>query len=156
MPLHSLSARLLRSSLLAATSILVVSCATVPEGPAEDVRLEAEAAEWMETSLYFGLRRVGGNAPFAGITEARWTQFLDEEVSPRFPAGFSVLDAYGQWVHMHNNKKTPNRLDSKVIVLLHPATPEDDAKIEAIRAAFKEQFKQESVLRSTHPAAVSF
>ncbi|MEM1223048.1 MAG: DUF3574 domain-containing protein [Verrucomicrobiota bacterium] len=131
-------------------------CTTTAPESSTDTRFEAETDQWIETSLYFGLRRVGGSAPFTGITEERWVQFLDEEVSPRFPAGFTVVDGYGQWVHMENPNKTPNRLVSKVIILLHPDTPEDDARIEKVREVFKEQFGQESVLRASLPAQVSF
>ena len=57
---------------------------------------------------------------------------------------------------MENPDKTPNRLVSKVIILLHPSTEEYRARIEEVRDVFKEQFGQESVLRVTLAAEVSF
>ncbi|MEO0508601.1 MAG: DUF3574 domain-containing protein [Verrucomicrobiota bacterium] len=149
--------RVITLNLLGFSAVLIgTGCATRTVDPVVDIRASAEANQWMETSLYFGLRRVGGNAPFKGITEERWVQFLDEEVSPRFPAGFTVVDGYGQWIHMENPDKTPNRLVSKVIILLHPSTEEYRARIEEVRDVFKEQFGQESVLRVTLAAEVSF
>ena len=31
------------------------------------------------------------------VGEAAWRRFLDREVTPRFPDGFTVIDASGQW-----------------------------------------------------------
>ena len=43
--------------------------------------------------LLFGLgKREGGT-----ISDADWAAFLDAEVTPRFPAGLTVLSGYGQW-----------------------------------------------------------
>jgi hypothetical protein len=55
----------------------------------------AKTQGWVDTQLYFGL----GPADDAskGISEAEWRKFLDKEVTPRFPAGLSVVDVYGQW-----------------------------------------------------------
>jgi uncharacterized protein DUF3574 len=43
--------------------------------------------------LIFG-RNIGARL---GVSEAAWRRFLDEEVTPRFPGGFTVLDSSGQW-----------------------------------------------------------
>ena len=32
-----------------------------------------------------------------GVSEADWNRFLDEEVTPRFPDGLTVMSASGQW-----------------------------------------------------------
>jgi len=42
------------------------------------------------------------------------------------------------------------------VVILHPATPDDEARIERVRAKFKTLTDQESVLRGTQPATVTF
>jgi len=57
---------------------------------------------------------------------------------------------------MEREHAEPVRLDSRVIVILHPNTPEAEAKIEGIRTDFTERFGQESALRATMPATVSF
>src|SRR5437773_1864091 len=33
----------------------------------------------------------------ARVTEADWSDFVAREVSPRFPDGFTIVDATGQW-----------------------------------------------------------
>ena len=117
----------------------------------------APAPEWRRTELYFGLRRAdeaGGAEDRGPWSEARWQRFLDEVVTPEFPAGFSVVDAYGQWKSSRDGKIYG--LISKVVVILHAATPEDEARIERVRANFKALTGQESVLRGTQPATVAF
>lgn len=107
---------------------------------------------WVRTELYFGLGLA--DHPERGITETAWREFLDKEVTPRFPDGLSVEDAYGQW--LSKGEADPSRLRSKVLIILYPGTDEDKAKIEAIRAAWKQMTGHQSVLRVTQPADVSF
>src|ERR1700692_4046765 len=45
---------------------------------------------WVDTKLYFGLGLA--DHPDNGISEARWRDFLDHEVTPRFPDGLRVID----------------------------------------------------------------
>jgi hypothetical protein len=112
---------------------------------------------WVDTRLYFGLGPAG--APGKGVTAAAWRDFLDQEVTPRFPAGFSVLDVYGQWQSKPNHdqpKPTPERIRSKMLIIDYPATPDNEARVEAIRAAWKQRTGDQSVLKVTQPADVSF
>ena len=46
-----------------------------------------------EYRLFFGLTDSTGEV----IVEGEWQMFLDEIITPRFPGGLTVLDAYGQW-----------------------------------------------------------
>ena len=117
----------------------------------------APAPEWRRTELYFGLRRAGengGTEDRGAWSDARWQRFLDEVVTPEFPAGFSVFDAYGQWKSSRDGNIYG--LVSKVVVILHAATPADETRIERVRAKFKALTGQESVLRGTQPATVEF
>jgi hypothetical protein len=106
----------------------------------------------VDTKLYFGLGPA--DHPERGISETEWRDFLDKEVTPRFPAGLSVVDVYGQW--QGKKEATPSRLRSKLLIIDYPDTQENRDKIEAIRAAFKQRTGQHSVLRVTQPADVSF
>ena len=107
---------------------------------------------WVETELYFGLGPA--DDPEKGMSEAKWREFLDQEVTTRFPAGLSVLDVYGQWES--KGKSTPERLRSKELVIDYPDTQENRDKIEAIRSAWKQKTGDQSVMRVTEPADVSF
>jgi Protein of unknown function (DUF3574) len=112
----------------------------------------ASAKGWVDTKLYFGLGPL--DQPGQGISEAEWRDFLDHEVTPRFPAGLSVLDVYGQW--QGKNATSPSRLRSKMLIIDYPDTPENRDKVEAIRAAWKARTHDQSVMRVTEPADVSF
>jgi len=112
----------------------------------------AKTQGWVDTKLYFGLGPA--DQPKEGVSEAIWRDFLDKDVTPRFPDGLSVMDVYGQW--RDNHKAKIERLRSKMLVIDHPDTVEDRAKIEAIRDAWKRRTGDQSVLRVTVPAEVSF
>jgi hypothetical protein len=111
---------------------------------------------WVDTHLYFGLGPA--DDPARGVTEAQWRDFLDREVTPRFPAGLSVVDIYGQWQgkQQAGAGKPPERERSKMLIVDYPDTPENDARIEAIRLAWKQRTHAQSVLKVTQPANVSF
>jgi hypothetical protein len=121
-----------------------------------DTAHPAHAQGWVDTRLYFGLGRVepGAGQAETRVTETGWLDFLDKEVTPRFPDGLSVIDCYGQWQGKTMN--APVRLRSKVLIIDYPDTPANRAKIEAIRIAWKKRTGDQSVLSVTQPAQVSF
>lgn len=117
-----------------------------------DAAHPAKTLGWVDTQLYFGLGPA--DSPEKGVSEAAWRDFLDKEVTPRFPAGLSVMDVYGQW--QGKKEKSPERIRSKMLIVDYPGTPENAARIEAIRAAWKQQTGDQSVLKVTKAADVSF
>ena len=157
---------LMRGVLVAALAMLG-ACATTAPGPSAassvSATLQGDAARpeqaqgWVRSELYFGVGEESGPAdrPQAEpISQAQWRAFLDKEVTPRFPDGLTVFDAYGQW--LFRGAKEPNRLSTKVLVILHEDTPQRTADIEAIRLAWKQATRHQSVLWSKQPAEVSF
>ena len=92
--------------------------------------------------------------PEEGLREIQWRAFLDREVTPRFPDGLTVLDAYGQW--RARGSEAPSRLRSKVLVILYEDTPANRAAIDAIRVAYKASTRDQSVLLVTERVDVSF
>jgi hypothetical protein len=117
-----------------------------------DAAHPAHAVRWVDTRLYFGLGPADDAAK--GVSEAGWREFLDKEVTPRFPAGLSVVDVYGQW--QGKQESAPERIRSKELIIDYPATAENAGKIEAIRVAWKKKTGDQSVMKVTLPAAVSF
>jgi hypothetical protein len=107
---------------------------------------------WVDTKLYFGLGPA--DHPEQGVSEAKWREFLDKEVTPRFPDGLSVVDVYGQW--QGAKQSSPERLRSKMLIVDYPDTQENRDKVEAIRSAWKKLTGDQSVLRVTQPVDVSF
>jgi Protein of unknown function (DUF3574) len=98
--------------------------------------------------LLFG-RNIGGRL---GVTEKRWSQFLAAEITPRFPDGLTVVDAAGQW--RDAEKKRIVREPSKLVTIIMPADAQE--KLDAIVAAYKRRFRQQSVGVVIRPACVSF
>lgn len=132
---------------------LVLSAQKTPSPTLKgDAAHPAHAQHWVDTRLYFGLGPA--NAPDQGVSETAWREFLDQEATPRFPAGLSVIDVYGQWQGKQENK--PERIRSKVLIIDYPATAANTARIEAIRAAWKQKTGDQSVMKVTQPADVSF
>lgn len=107
------------------------------------------AESWSRTELYFGLSRPDGSE----IGAAEFESFVDREVTPRFPDGLSLLDAEGQW---RGADGAIVEEDSRVLVLLHPGTPDVSGELEEIRDAYVQAFDQESVLRVDGASCVSF
>jgi hypothetical protein len=131
-----------------------LTSATTPTAPtlSGDPAHPGATKGWVDTKLYFGLGPLDESGK--GISETQWHDFLDREVTPRFPAGLSVLDVYGQW--QGKNSTSPSRLRSKMLIIDYPDTQENRDKIEAIRTAWKARTHDQSVMRVTEPADISF
>ena len=145
------------------SGLLLSACAaTAPQQHFMPSTLSGDAAHpdatknWVRTELYFGVGVISdtGEEANAAANEKRWHDFLDREVTPRFPDGLSVFDVYGQW--RTQGRSHVERLHSKVIMLLHADAPKQRADLDAIRAAWKKETGDLSVLRVTQPADVSF
>ena len=133
--------------LLAGLSVLA-GCSTVgPWGPSGAVcavgERRAEVAE-----LYFG-RNVGDRL---GVSDDDFRRFLDEELTPRFPDGVSVIDAAGQWRGQAGLVREP----SKLVVIVLPGKPNDRARLTAAASAYKARFRQEAVLSIVRDGCVAF
>jgi hypothetical protein len=107
------------------------------------------AAKRMERlELVFGLVGKQGR-----VSSRAWAAFMDREVTPRFPDGLTVFDGQGQWRDKHGTiSKEPSRL----LLIWYMRDAASEAKIEAIRTAYKQRFHQESVLRADEISCVSF
>ena len=99
----------------------------------------------IQAQLFFG-RDIAGRGM---VSEEEWQRFLDEEVTSRFPAGFSVADLDGQY---RNAGGGIARERSKELLIVVPggtavaAGAADEAKLAAIRDTYKRRFNQDSVL----------
>ena len=108
------------------------------------------AEKFLRTELYFGKSKADGTIVLA----EDWNRFLAEVVTPRFPGGFTVLTANGQY------RDKIGRIVSEpaeVIVFLYSRQTKkvSRTKIEEIRSAYLKQFDQESVLRVDFPKSVN-
>ncbi|HEY8571345.1 DUF3574 domain-containing protein [Phenylobacterium sp.] len=99
--------------------------------------------------LFFG-RNVGGKP---GVSQTDFQRFVDQELTPRFPDGLTVMDGGGQWRGSENQLI---REASKVVLIVLPKRGDTTQRIDAVRTAYKTRFNQESVLLVTQAACVSF
>ena len=98
-----------------------------------------------ETALVRDVLYFGRNTP-AGIelSDSVWQGFVDEVLTPRFPAGLTIWDAAGQW---RGASGRVERERSKVLTLLHPADSISDGLVAEAVGEYKRRFAQEAVLR---------
>ena len=101
-----------------------------------------------KVELYFGTARKGHRP----VSNTDWAQFVEAQIGPRFPGGFTVLKGQGRW---RTNRGATVKETSHVLVLWYRPAPSVEAGIEAIRAAYRRQFSQESVMRVDSSGCVS-
>ena len=107
------------------------------------------ASSLARLELLFGMGKTDGSE----VSDAEWRAFLDAEVSPRFPDGLMVLTGYGQWRSSAGGRAKEK---TRVIEIWHLPSADSEARIEAIRTAYKRRFSQESVMRVDGVSCVSF
>lgn len=116
---------------------------------------------WVRSELYFGVPLVTpgemlSEEELQAFLDTEWQDFLDTEITPRFPDGLTVLTGYGQFL---NSSGDIFQEDSIVLIIFLPldAVPTASVSIDEIREAYKAEFDQESVLRAdSEPVCISF
>ena len=103
-------------------------------------------APFLRTELYFGSNKPDGTV----VTEAQFQDFLNNEITPRFPDGLTLLTGLGQF---KGSSGKIERERSMLLILLYPTQTAKTSgqKIEEIRLAYERMFSQESVLRADQP-----
>jgi hypothetical protein len=129
-------------------ALALAGCATLRPEPEPAPSCPAGQEHLRTAQLFFG-RNVG---PTASVSEADFRKFMDEEVTPRFPDGLTVMDGGGQWRGAENQLI---REASKVVLIVLPPRGAGD-RINAVRDAYKKRFRRDSVLLITQAACVSF
>jgi hypothetical protein len=138
-----------RSILIAGLLVVVFAAADIGviESHAQTAAASAKPkfTAYQRTELFFGLDKPTGGA----VTSEEWEKFVADVVTPRFPEGFTVDDALGQYL----DGKTLVREKSKQLILIYPRKFRTSAgrKIEEIRNAYIKAFDQKSVLRVDLP-----
>ena len=131
-----------RASVLAA-ALICGGCAHAPSP-----RCGAHERPSVDELIYFGTAMPGGT-----VSDEEWAAFLRDVVTPRFPQGLTSWPASGQW---RSGDGSLSREASHVLNLVHADDDATERAIQAIVSEYKEQFRQEAVLRVKTPACVSF
>jgi hypothetical protein len=93
----------------------------------------------LQIELLFG-RDIAGRAL---VSDAQWSQFLQEEVTPRFPQGLTVLTATGQWRDPQSGRITQE--PSFVVQIIAADATTTYQRLLQIRLAYEQRFQQQSV-----------
>jgi hypothetical protein len=96
-------------------------------------------SELIEANLFFGRNIKGGGE----VSEAEFRDFVDREITPRFPDGLTIFDANGQFL---DSSDLLIKEKTKGVTLILEDTSENELAIDEIIAAYLQQFQQESVL----------
>lgn len=104
----------------------------------------------LSAELLFG-RKIGDRV---GVSETDFRRFVDQEVTPRFPDGLTVLDTTGQY--RDNERSKLIREPSKLVLIAMPDEAGNRDKLAAIAEAYKRRFSQQSVGLILKPACASF
>jgi hypothetical protein len=99
--------------------------------------------------LYFGRNRPGGGA----VTDEEWQTFLDQVLTPRFPAGLTVVAATGQW---RGKSGLVEQERSEVVTVFHSGDEASRRAVMEVVVEYKQRFQQEAVLRERMPTCVRF
>ncbi|WP_171167569.1 DUF3574 domain-containing protein [Streptomyces sp. I05A-00742] len=147
----------LRAAAVTAAAVLAVGAPTAYAALDTDTAPAAQQTPvrgkpYIGTHLYFG---TGGNGGRPDVTDKQFTDFVAKRVTPVFPDGLTIENARGQW---RDAKGVVIRERSYELTVLYPKRQAraKDPGIEAIRAAYKKQFHQESVMRVDEAANVDF
>jgi hypothetical protein len=127
-----------RAATGAAALLLLGACTPPPQTAASACIPPLTPA--VQVDLYFGRETGTGRE----ITEAEWASFLNEEVTPRFPAGLSVVDVAGQY---REPSGVIQRERSKLLVLVVFDAPAHGPMVEAVVGVYSKRYGQNAVLR---------
>lgn len=132
--------------LIACVSVATLAgCAALP-GPA----CLPPSRPMLSAELAFG-RNIGDRL---GVSDAEFTRFTAEEITPRFPEGLTVVDGAGQW--RDSERGAIVREKAKLVTLVFAEDPAKRIAVREISDAYKQRFKQQAVMISVRPSCVSF
>jgi hypothetical protein len=132
----------------------LLGCAAPPEpplpSPAAYSCLLPSQQRMLVAELFFG-RNIRGRG---ALSDAEWTQFAVQVVTPNFPDGFTVTDGNGQWQNPATREIT--RQPTKIVLVAAKRTPDLGARLSAVIDAYKTRFHQQSVGIITRDSCAAF
>ena len=87
------------------------------------------------------------------MSDQQWEELLEDTITVEFPAGLTILDAYGQYTNSAGNLV---KEDTKILVILVPPEADSAPGIDRIIEEYKTRFAQQGVLREIKPTCASF
>lgn len=108
----------------------------------------ASCSDRLLIRIYFGMNMPGGE-----VSEDQWHEFLESEVTPRFPDGLTVLEGRGQWLGA--DKKITHE-QSRIIEIVGAPSERLEQDLNSITEKYKQQFQQEAVMVLTSSVVACF
>lgn len=141
----------MRARLLAAVSLIPLAMAA-SAGSAQTAAPPCHGTQQskMVAELLFG-RDIGRRV---GVSETAWALFVARELAPRFPDGLTITDAIGE--RRDRDTGATVQEPSKHVEIVLPGHADDEARLDAVVAAYKREFHQQSVGVIVRAACVSF
>jgi Protein of unknown function (DUF3574) len=99
----------------------------------------------VEYQLFFGR---------SNVSDQSWAKFAAQVITPNLPAGFTELDADGQWMHPDTHENSRQR--SKLVIVAVPDTPSTESAIAKIKDQYRQWFAQLVVGTVVHPVCADF
>jgi hypothetical protein len=144
------SRRWSRWSLITAGLFAAVGCAArAAPSPASSPACAVGDTVLVRETLYFGRNRPGGGT----VADADWKNFLNQVLTPRFPAGLTVMDATGQW---RGESGVVEQEQAHVVTVYHGGEAASRRAIRDVALEYKRRFGQEAVLRERTSTCAAF
>lgn len=129
--------------------LLTIAVLLIPLAGCSSATDVSKASPMVATYVLFGR-----NIPAGGeVSEQQFSDFLDNVITPAFPSGLTVFDAYGQW---RNQDGTRVQQKTKVLWIVGSGSKTDSDAIHKIVTAYRERFGGAGVLVMTSPATAEF
>ena len=129
-----------------AACALILSCSSEAQtNPCPD-----GTEPYTEYRLFFG--RGDADNPQV-VSDQQWEGFLEDIITVEFPAGLTVLDAYGQYT---DSAGILIKEDTKVLIILVPPDADSAPGVDRIIEEYKQRFSQQGVLREVKATCASF
>lgn len=125
--------RLLSAFFCCAVLCAAAGCAGTPANCAPGLN------PMLRSDVFFG-RNIG---TVEGVNDTAWQNFLDQEITPRFPDGLTLVAGNGQWRGPDGRGVSERGF---VLTLLGTGSADDTRKLDDIRRAYRTRFMQDAVL----------
>lgn len=141
-----------RGGLLRAVGLLafLIGCTASQAEISTSSCQQVNGTPMLQAELFFG-RDISGHRH---VSDARWSEFVRREITPRFPEGLTLLSALGQWRDATSGRITHER--SFVVRIVVAATSDALSRLTQLRGAYMQRFHQQSVGLTLSTICASF
>ena len=133
-------------------TVLAVGLAVTAVRANTSAAMLGETAYTAQCAACHGVHLGGAFGPSSKVSKAQFRKYVDEELTPRFPDGLTVLDGGRQW---RGEENRAIREAAKVVLIVMPKSRSAQSRIDAARNAYKARFHQDAVVEVMPPACVA-